>query len=99
MPRLRRVDERIAAGRQRALQRPHAAGDLRQLLRVVRQQVLDVGGDADRRARQVLPLQRLQRVAVDADEEVVRDDQRHQPDDDHGAEERPQQPRAAGGWR
>ena len=92
---LRRVQKRIGACRQGPLHRPHACRDFRQLLRVARQQVLDVRGDADRRARQVLFLQGLQRIAVDADEEVVRDDQRHQPDDDHRTEERPEQARAA----
>ena len=78
---LRGVRERIGARRQRLLHDPDAAGDLRQLLGVAGQEVLHVGGDADRGAGEVLLLQRLERVAVDADEEVVRDDERQEADE------------------
>ena len=94
--RLRGVRERIGSRGQRLLHRHQAAGDAAELLAVVGEEVLEVGGDADRGAGEVLLLQRLQRVAVDADEEVVRDDERHEADQRHRAEERPEQARAAG---
>src|ERR1051326_2137137 len=96
---LRRERERIGARRQSALHRPHRCRDLGELLRAAGDRRLHVGGDADGGARQVLFLERLERVAVDADEEVVRDDERQEADQDHRAEERPEKAAAAGGRR
>jgi hypothetical protein len=59
-PRLGGVDEWVCAARQGLVHDADAAGDLIELLGVTCQQVLDVGCDTDRRAGEVLLLERLQ---------------------------------------
>ena len=95
----RHVAERIGVRRESALHHHDASGNRVELLRVAGDGILNVGGDADGRAAQVFLLERLERIAIDPDQKIVRHGQRKQAHQHHRAEKRPQKARPARGSR